>query len=113
MKLLSLPAGRNGNNQWPLKKTNNQKNFRLKAVPDATGGSHSNVVLCEYAHVEPLTAVHFVAGVLAVDHLVTAAEVGDAASVFALELSWLAQGHCREAQGQILNKVNQKKKKTL
>lgn len=48
---------------------------------------------------EPLTAVHFVAGVLAVDHLVTAAEVGDAASVFALELSWFAQGHCGEDKG--------------
>lgn len=60
---------------------------------------------------EPLTAVHFIAGVLAVDHLVTTAEVGDAASIFALELSWLAQGHCREAQGQILNKVKSKRLK--
>lgn len=40
-----------------------------------------------------LTAVHFITGVLAVDHLVTAAEVGDATAVFALELSWFAQGH--------------------
>lgn len=42
-----------------------------------------------------LTAVHFITGVLAIDHLVTAAEVRDAASVFALELSWFAEGHCQ------------------
>lgn len=75
-------------------------------------GKHSHLVWCEYADVEPLTAVHFVAGVLAVDHLVTAAEVGDAASVSALELSRFAQGHWREAQGQISNEVNQKEKQT-
>lgn len=38
-------------------------------------------------------AVHFITGVFTVDHLVTAAEVGDAASIFALELSNFAQRH--------------------
>lgn len=38
-------------------------------------------------------AVHFIARILAVDHLVTAAVVGDAASIFALELSCFAKCH--------------------
>lgn len=42
-----------------------------------------------------LTAVHLITGVLTVDHLVTAAGVGDAASVSTLELSGFAQGHWR------------------
>lgn len=56
---------------------------------------HFTFVLVKPAHslLRLLTAVHFITGVLAVDHLVTAAEVGDTTAVLALELSWFAQGH--------------------
>lgn len=43
-----------------------------------------------------LTAVLFITSILTVDHLVTAAVIGDAAAVFALKLSRFAQGHCGE-----------------
>lgn len=46
-----------------------------------------------------LTAVHFIAGILTVDHLVTAAEVRDAASVFTLEFSHFAQSHWKIHRG--------------
>lgn len=42
------------------------------------------------------TAVHFITCIFTVDHLITATEVGDAASIFALELPWFAQGHCKD-----------------
>lgn len=38
-------------------------------------------------------AVHFITCILTVDHLVTAAEVGDTTSIFALKLSHFAQRH--------------------
>lgn len=44
------------------------------------------------------TTVHLIAGVLTVDHLITAAVVGDAGSVFALELSYFTQSHCKHKQ---------------
>lgn len=85
----------------------------MEEVVHTTVRHHNHLAWCENADAAgPLTAVHLVAGVLAVDHLVTAAVVGDAASVFALELSYFAQGHCREAQGRILNKRKQKKNPT-
>lgn len=40
-----------------------------------------------------LTAVHFIAGILAIHHLVTAARVSDAGTVLTLELGRSAQGH--------------------
>lgn len=45
-------------------------------------------------HAGLLTAVHLITSVLTVDHLVTAAVVRNTASIFALELSQFAQGHC-------------------
>lgn len=78
--LLSPPGGRNGNSRWILKGTNN---------PTLKKPAYSLQNQC----VGLLTAVHFITGVLTVDHLVTTAEVGDTTAVFALELSWFAQGH--------------------
>lgn len=40
-----------------------------------------------------LTAVHLITGVLTVRHLITATRVGDAGTVFALELRSAAQSH--------------------
>lgn len=86
-----------------------KQKIRLEEVVHTAVRHHNHLAWRENADAAgPLTAVHLVAGVLAVDHLVTAAVVGDAASVFALELSYFAQGHCREAQGRILNKKKQK-----
>lgn len=91
-------------------KKQNTKKIRFQGVVHARG----HLAWCENANAAgPLTAVHLVAGILAVDHLVTAAVVGDAASVFALELSWFAQGHCREAQaGDCEQREARKKTKT-
>lgn len=54
-----------------------------------------SIIFSQIIIVDVLTAVHFITSILTVDHLVTAAVVGDTASIFALELSHFAQGHCR------------------
>ena len=93
---LSLRGGRNGNNLWPLRK----KGERIFLKRPLKKRTHRQRRFCLSAgflnNGRSLTAVHFIACVFTVDHLVTAAEVGDAASVFALELSYFAQGHCRK-----------------
>lgn len=87
-KLLLLPDGRNGSNQLVLK-------IMGKAFINTNSQEIFPCVLCPYESGRLLTTVHFITCIFTVDHLVTAAVVGDAASIFALELSCFAQGHCR------------------
>lgn len=60
--------------------------------------------MSEWDHLRLLTTVHLITSIFTVDHLVTAAVVGDAASVFALELSYFAQGHCRRHKSFLMNR---------
>lgn len=92
-KLPSLPGGRNGSNRWVLKISEKKKKFSCE--------SHSSQARFPLKYLFPkyygrlLTTVHLITSILTVDHLVTAAVVGDTAAIFTLELSWFAQGHCR------------------
>lgn len=94
--LPSHPGGRNGSSRWTLEENKQPrvKEAPLKAPPPTPFTAFSRKLQPGEA-TRRLTAVHLIAGVLAVDHLVAAAEVGDAAAVFALELPRFAQGHWR------------------
>lgn len=85
MSLPSLPDGSNWNSPWQLNKESSSPSHRSPREHIGSFSKDSAILI------GALTAVHLVAGVLAVHFLVTLAGVGDAASVSALELIGRAQ----------------------